>query len=131
MSAKDDILPLVDDLSQALTALASDAPSLLPATVVEATDLLVTCPPGDYSASTLARAVEDCDAHLLNLNVHPRRDDAGDLMISLRVNRLDGESVARSVERYGYRVLSVRGPLGPTTQAMRDRASEVVRLLEV
>ena len=33
------------------------------------TELTVVCPSGEYSASAIAHAVEDADAHLLNLNV--------------------------------------------------------------
>ncbi|MDE6684329.1 MAG: hypothetical protein K2J94_04020, partial [Duncaniella sp.] len=35
----------------------------------ESSRLLVSCITSDYSASRIARAVEDADAHLLNLNV--------------------------------------------------------------
>ena len=34
-----------------------------------ASHLLLGCRRDDYSASRIARAVEDCDAHLLNLNM--------------------------------------------------------------
>ncbi|GFI52668.1 hypothetical protein IMSAGC021_00974 [Muribaculaceae bacterium] len=35
----------------------------------ESSTLVLTCRRGDYSASRIARAVDDADAHLLNLNV--------------------------------------------------------------
>ena len=38
--------------------------------------LTVACAPADYSASIIARAVEDVDAHLLNLNVTADSDAA-------------------------------------------------------
>lgn len=101
------------------------------ATLPDTTDLLVSCSPADYSASAIARAVEDCDAHLLNLCVNPRRDDAGRLQISLTVNRLNGTAIARSLERYGFSVDSVTGPGGAVDNSLRDRALEVIHYLEV
>ena len=42
----------------------------------EACHLLVACRRDDYAASRIARAVEDVDAHILNLNLlSPRRAD--------------------------------------------------------
>ena len=43
----------------------------------EASFLLVACAPEDYSASAIAKAVEDCDAQLLGLSVTGMRDAAG------------------------------------------------------
>lgn len=101
------------------------------ATLPDTTDLLVTCPPADYSASAIARAVEDCDAHLLNLSVNPLRDESGRLRVSLTVNRLDGMAIARSLERYGFRVDGVSSPAGAVDKSLRDRALEVIHYLEV
>lgn len=101
------------------------------ATFPDTTDLLVTCYPADYSASAIARAVEDCDAHLLNLSVHPRRDEEGRLLVSLTANRLDGMAIARSLERYEFRVETVTGPGGAVDKSLRDRALEVIHYLEV
>ncbi|MDE5968732.1 MAG: hypothetical protein K2G64_06475, partial [Muribaculaceae bacterium] len=41
--------------------------------VSEGSELVVAITPADYLASTIARAVEDTDAHLLNLNVMDNR----------------------------------------------------------
>ncbi len=101
------------------------------ATLSDTTDLLVTCTPDDYSASAIARAVEDCDAHLLSLSVNPRRDESGRLLVSLTVNRLDGTAIARSLERYGFRVDNISGPGGAIDKSLRDRALEVIHYLEV
>lgn len=73
------------------------------------------CSRADYSASRVARAVEDCDAHLLNLNVLSfgesyRADDDGDddwdVVFELRANLRNAPGIARSLERYGFTVLS-------------------------
>lgn len=72
----------------------------------ESSLLTVACRPEDYSASQLARAVEDSDAHLINLNVTDTRLDDGRITIELRTNRRHAGATARSLERYGYEVLS-------------------------
>ena len=68
----------------------------------EATEIVLCCPPCDYSASLICRAAEDCDAHVLNLNVTDERTETGNIIVDLRINHRDGENVARSLERYGY-----------------------------
>lgn len=65
--------------------------------------LVVECAPHDYSASLLARAVEDVDAHLVDLISHPAA--GGMLHVTLRVRTTDPTQAAMSLERYGYRVL--------------------------
>lgn len=84
------------------------------------TRLLIGCRRDQYAASLVARAVEDCDAHLLNLNVTspgaltgdgaPGDYAAGDyaeypVQVELRVSHRNAESVTRSLERYGFTVL--------------------------
>lgn len=68
------------------------------------------CTPGNFSAAKIAHAVEDCDAHLINLNV---TDLSGDweyplTIVDLRVNRRNTTVLERSLERYGYTVLLAR-----------------------
>ena len=54
--------------------------------VRESSMLMVACRRGDYSASRIARAVEDCDAHLLNLNVTADTDSFDNRIVAeLRV----------------------------------------------
>ena len=65
--------------------------------------LLVECAPHDYSASLLARAVEDVDAHLVDLISHPA--DRGMMHVTLRVRATDPTQAAMSLERYGYHVI--------------------------
>ena len=98
-----------------------------------ASHLLLGCRRDDYSASRIARAVEDCDAHLLNLNMMKDGDNAYDFLVDIRVNRLSGEAVARSLERYGYDVLDFTP--GDTSDAedstLRRRVEELLRYLNV
>lgn len=105
--------------------------------------LTVACAPADYSASRIARAVEDCDVHLLNLNVTDDDTTDGRMVVELRINRRDPSGVARSLRRYGYDVLVMSGPNGtesadsddptPDPLAMRgiDRMNELIRYLDI
>lgn len=76
-------------------------------------ELLVACPPGNYSASALAKAVEDCDAQLLALSVTGMRDADGHPVVMLRANTRAADGIARSLARYGYEVVHSAGDLTP------------------
>lgn len=65
------------------------------------------CAPGDYSASHLARAVEDADVHLVDLLSAPAEN--GNLLVTIRVRCEDPEPVVHSLERYGYNVVASYG----------------------
>ena len=100
--------------------------------VPDASTLTVICDPMEYSASAIARAVEDCDAHLLNLNVTSERTSDGHLMIDLRIDHRNPASVIRSLERYGYEVAGTSASLSDAeTQQMRDRVNELIHYLEI
>lgn len=106
------------------------------APAADTSSLLVACDRRDYSASRLARAVEDADAHLLNLNVTSLlADDApdGTVVVALRVGRRDALAVARSIERYGYEVLDFSGDTGDddSYDTARRNADALLRLLEM
>jgi len=94
--------------------------------------LLLGCRRGDYSASRIARAVEDCDAHLLNLNVLLDENGQYDLLADIRVNRVNGESVARSLARYGFDVISFTGgDDNADDSTMKQRVEELLRYIEM
>lgn len=98
---------------------------------IESCELTVTCSPDDYSASLIARAVEDCDAHLINLNVTGDPDDAGKVIVEIRVGHRTGHAVARSLARYGYEVTDIRGAAPDIAcDVARDRVNELIRILE-
>lgn len=70
--------------------------------------LTVRCKASNYSASIIARAVEDANAHLINLNV--TADSNGpDMVVDLRVSHRNTASVARSLARHGFDVTSADG----------------------
>ena len=64
--------------------------------------LRVVCPRTEYSASRIAHAVEDCDAHLLNLNITAATPDPDCVAVELRVSIRNAAAVERSLSRYGY-----------------------------
>lgn len=101
----------------------------------ESCELTLRCRRSDYSASAIARAVEDCDAHLLNLNVTSlaSADDPQELFVDLRVNLRSVEAVERSLQRYGYEVVEVAGADGDaaTNETLRQRLDLLLLNLEI
>lgn len=101
--------------------------------VADASSIVLTCRRQDYSASTIARAVEDCDAHLLNLNVLSTVRADGGLEVALRVDLRNPSSVVRSLQRFGYEVVDVDAPITEDgdTEMARSRVNELIRYLEI
>lgn len=98
----------------------------------DAAELSVSCRPEQFSASAIARAVEDCNAHLLNMNVTSRRLADDSLVVALRINHRSAAAVGRSLERYGFTVLdSMDLGTDPADEALRLRAAELIHLLEL
>lgn len=96
--------------------------------------LLVGCRRDDYSASLIARAVEDCDAHVLNLNVtglKPVRE-GNDLVVDLRVNHRNTLAISRSLTRYGYDVIQAYGAdSDDSTDTLRSNAQSLLHILNL
>lgn len=138
MTVKDNIAvhnPLIQEIEGMQGASAEARASLLERLLPgreESSVLLLTCRPTDYSASAIARAVEDCDAHLLNLNVTADTTDDGRAVVLLRVSHRDPSSVARSLERYGFQVADSGSDAVMTSDDdARLRALEVLHYLSV
>lgn len=85
--------------------------------------------PSDYSASSVARAVEDADASLLSLLVYP--DETGMLALYLRINRADPSHAVRSLGRYGYTVTRARGAGDSDAALAAERLSELQHYLDI
>lgn len=95
-------------------------------------ELLITCHPDNYSASTIARAVEDCNAQLLTLAVTSMRNPMGWPIISLRINHLDPSAVSRSLSRYGFEsILESSTEESAAHRRARDNANALIHLLEL
>ncbi|MCM1022249.1 MAG: hypothetical protein NC403_08605 [Muribaculaceae bacterium] len=100
--------------------------------VQESTELTVVCPAGNYSASAIAHAVEDADAHLLNLNVIKGTQPNSVTTVELRVNHSRGLMVARSLARYGYDTIAMNSLSSDGIDATTARrANEVLHILEL
>ncbi|MBD5251648.1 MAG: hypothetical protein HDR97_05800 [Bacteroides sp.] len=128
MSPKDIISP-----NEFLPALPSE-PSLerLFPRLEESSRLLVSCLPSDYSASRIARAVEDADAHLLNLNVTTDGERLDNRMVAeLRVSHRSPLAVARSLERYGFEVVDIDHSALASDPLADDRLSELLYYLDL
>ncbi len=61
------------------------------------------CAPADYSASRISHAVEDSDAHIVDLWSSPAEN--GKIRVTLRVRRSDPTPTVHNLERYGYDVV--------------------------
>lgn len=98
----------------------------------EASELTIECERRDFSASAIARAVEDCDAHLLNMNVTSASGaTATSVVVDLRVSHRNTAAVARSLERYGFMVTRADNDNDdPLTARAREHALELLHYLE-
>jgi len=97
----------------------------------DCSELSVACYRSDYSASRISRAVEDADAHLLNLNVTSEVTPAGEVVVDLRVSHRDAGAVSRSLERYGYTTLTIRSGFDQLQEVAADRLAELMVHMQV
>lgn len=94
--------------------------------------LTLGCRAADYSPARIAVAVEDCGALLFNLNVMQDESGVYDLLVDIRINRLNTESVARSLQRYGYDVVGFSSDGDSIYEStLRDRVNEVLRYINI
>lgn len=91
--------------------------------------ITVACRPEEYSASRLAHAVEDSDAHLVDLWSAPGEN--GNLMVTMRVRRIDPTATVHSLERYGFDVVDARGATYQDAEVALERLMELNKLLNV
>lgn len=87
--------------------------------------ITVECPVQDYSASVLAHAIEDTDAHLVDLITAP--GDNGLINVTLRVRHSDPTAAIRSLERYDFHVVEAHSS-GDTIQSMEIATERLLSL---
>lgn len=92
--------------------------------------VVIECSPEDYSASLLAHAVEDADAHLVDLLSAPA-PDGNHLRVTIRVRMRDPETAIRSLERYGFRVVDAHGISDETPSVLEERLAALQIFLNV
>lgn len=117
------VLGIIDESSM-LTGL-----GLLLSARDDSSEIVVECAPHEYSASLLTRAVEDADAHVVDLISHPDRD--GRIRITLRVRHSDPTAAVRSLERYGFDVVEFSGPKYASAVVSDERLSALQLYLNV
>ncbi|MDE6218407.1 MAG: hypothetical protein K2F64_05335 [Muribaculaceae bacterium] len=91
--------------------------------------ICVDCDPSAYSASALAHAVEDADAHLVDLWTVPTDHDT--IMATLRVRHSDPSACVHHLERYGFNVAGCRGASFADADIARERLLGLQALLNV
>lgn len=87
--------------------------------------VVVECRPEDYSASMLAHAVEDSDAHLVDLISTPAED--GHVNVTLRIRASDPSAAVHSLERHEFKVIDAHG----AEENSRDSSIAIERLLSL
>lgn len=87
--------------------------------------ITVECAPQDYSASLLAHAVEDSDAHLVDLISTPGEN--GSVIVTLRVRHSDPTAAVRSLERYDFHVIDAHSS-GDSIQSMEIATERLLSL---
>lgn len=87
--------------------------------------ITLDCAPEDYSASIIAHAVEDSDAHLVDLFTSPGIN--GRINVTLRVRQSDPTAAVRSLERYDYHVLEAHAS-GDSMQSMQIATERLLAL---
>lgn len=112
------------DAAAALRALGSMFPARDDCSMI-----VVECDPANYSASMLSHAVESADAHLVGPWPVPAAD--GRLQVTLRVKMLDPEPAVRSLERYGFEVVSFNGRSDADFDVAAERLSALQAYLNV
>lgn len=93
--------------------------------------LTVTCERRNYSASLIARAVEDANAHVLNLNITDAECAPGRIEVSLRISHADPSSVMRSLARYGYATRAESGILSTDGDPADNPFAALQRYLQI
>lgn len=89
----------------------------------------IKCSHLDYSASSIAMAVEDADAHLVDMISSPSDDEK--INVCLRVRHLDPTAVANSLRRHGFEVVSSFSKQSIQTKIATERLAHLVALLNI
>lgn len=91
--------------------------------------ICLDCSPYDYSASSIARAVEDADAHLVDLWTVP--SDHNTIQVTLRVRHSDPSACVNQLERHGFNVTRAVGANNVDADLVRERILGLQAILNV
>lgn len=106
-----------------------DALGRLIAPRYDSSTIVVECLPEQYAASRIAHAVEDADAHLVDLWTAPASD--GHMRATVRVRHSDPSAAAHSLERYGYRVVETSGAMNSDAIVASERLLALQSILSI
>lgn len=112
------------DMEAALRACSAMMPPRPESSVIN-----VICTPAEFSASAIARAVEDADAHLLDMHTLPAPH--GNLQVVLRISRMDPAGAARSLRRYGFTVSSTESRVNTDQEQSLVRLQALQRFFDI
>lgn len=112
------------DTRKAVAALATLIPDVPDSSVIE-----LSCLPGQYTASGIARAIEDADANLITLMSYQTPDDM--INVSLRIDHADPSAAVHSLERYGYSIRQAYGSSYSDVTLTQERISALQRYLNI
>lgn len=90
----------------------------------------VSCATGEYSASHIARAVEDADASLLGL-WRLSHHESGTVSALLMTGVSDATAVCRSLRRYGYEAVAKSGSLDADLRTALQNIEALKMYLEI
>lgn len=100
-------------------------------TAAESSWIDIDIPSADYSASAIARAVEDADANMLDMITSPHPSSQSLLRVTLRVSHTDPSAVVRSLRRYGFEVVSELPETAADLETTRERLSQLQLYLNI
>lgn len=92
--------------------------------------VVIDVAPDDFSASRMARAVEDANVHLVDFWSAPS-PSAESIRVTLRVRSSDPSEVASNLERYGFQVIDAFGATYRNLETAVERLLSLKTLLNV
>ncbi len=120
-SNKLSILPVVGDDNEYLGVITQgkllEAISMLLGTSKSGAILVIEVAEQDYLVSEIARLVENNNAHIINLSSFPA--PSGNIFVAFKVNVDDADPIARSLERFHYKLV-----LSYMTQGVIDEIAQ-------
>lgn len=91
--------------------------------------VVIETSPNQFSASSIAIAVEDADANLVDMISSTTEE--GMIRVTLRVQHSDPTAVERSLARYGYNVLYSYSKSVIASQLVADRLAQLSLFLNI
>lgn len=121
------LIPVVGENNEYLGVITQskllEALSLVLGTSKPGAILVVELSEQDYSISDIARLVENNNAHIVNLSSFP--SPSGNIYIAFKVNVEDADAIARSLERFNYKLVLTYMTQGVVDEVAQKRLQEL------